>query len=66
MEKHTELSLAKLAFQINEAVSATGLGRSTIYDLIKEGKLCAVKAAGRRLILREDLEAYLRSCRDAA
>lgn len=50
----------KLAFQINEACLATGLGRTTIYDEIKAGRLKAVKCAGRRLILREDLEAFLK------
>ena len=55
----------KLAFQINEAVAASGLGRSTIYDLIRQGKIKTLKAAGRRLILREDLEAYLQSCKNS-
>lgn len=61
-ERHRQ---EKLAFRISEAVAASGLGRSTIFDLIKVGKLKALKAAGRRLIMREDLEAYLRSCRDS-
>ena len=56
----------KLAYRIDEAVKACGLGRTTIYDEIKSQRLKSVKVAGRRLILREDLEAYLRSCRDAA
>lgn len=56
----------KLAYRIDEAVRASGLGRTTLYAEIKAGRLKAVKAAGRRLIMREDLEAYLKRCADAA
>jgi excisionase family DNA binding protein len=49
----------KIAYRIDEAVLASGLGRSTIYDEIKAGRLKSIKAAGRRLILRTDLESYL-------
>ena len=65
MDTHTKQP-EKLAYQVNEAVHVSGLGRTTIYELIKAEKLKTVKAAGRRLIMREDLEAYLRACRDAA
>ena len=50
----------KLAYRIDEAVRASGLGRTTIYDEIKAKRLRSVKVAGRRLILRDDLEAFLR------
>jgi excisionase family DNA binding protein len=56
----------KLAYQVNEAARASGLSRTTLYELIKNGQLKTIKAAGRRLILRSDLQAYLASCRDAA
>lgn len=56
----------KLAYRIDEAASAVGLGRTSIYDEIKAGRLKAVKVAGRRLILKADLEAYLRSHLEAA
>ncbi len=49
----------KLAFRVNEAVAVSGLSRSTIYELLKAGKLRAVKIGGRRLILRESLQALL-------
>ena len=52
----------KLSYTIAEACMATGLGRTSIYALIKEHKIRSLRAAGRRLILRSDLEAYLRSC----
>ena len=56
----------KLAFRIEEAVRASGLGRTTLYELIKTGQPKTIKAAGRRLVLKADLEAFLASCRDAA
>lgn len=59
-------SALKLSFTISEACAATGLGRTSVYELIASGRLRAVKAAGRRLILRTDLEAFLKSCRGEA
>lgn len=56
----------KISFTVPEACAATGLGRTSLYELITDGKLKAFKAAGRRLILRSDLEAFLASCREAA
>jgi excisionase family DNA binding protein len=51
----------KLALRIKEAVAVSGLSRSTIYKLVSEKKLRAVKVGGRRLILRKDLQALLHS-----
>ena len=49
----------KLAYRMNEAVHASGLGRSFLYEEIKAGALPSYKAGGRRLILRADLVAFL-------
>lgn len=49
----------KLAYRIDEAVLATGVGRTSLYEAIRAGELKAFKKAGRRLIRRADLEAYL-------
>ena len=38
-----------------------GVGKSTIWQLIKDGKLRAVRINGRTLILHEDGEKFLRS-----
>jgi excisionase family DNA binding protein len=51
----------RLALRINDAAAASGLSRSTIYVLLAEGKLTAVKVAGRRLILIEDLHSLLKA-----
>jgi excisionase family DNA binding protein len=56
----------KIAFRIDEAVRATGLSRSSLYILIANGTLPALKAGGRRLILRSDLQAYLEGLKSAA
>jgi excisionase family DNA binding protein len=45
----------KLAYRIDEAVKASGLGRTFLYERIASGELKSVKIGGRRLILREDL-----------
>ena len=56
----------KIAYRIEQAVHVSGLGRTTIYDEIKNRRLRAVKVAGRRLILRDDLEAFLKASARAA
>ena len=49
----------KLAFRIDEASSASGIGRTTLYAEMKEGRLRACKVGQRTLILRKELERYL-------
>jgi excisionase family DNA binding protein len=49
----------KITLPLDEAQAVSGLSRSTLYELIKSGRLRAVKVAGRRLIPREALEALL-------
>jgi excisionase family DNA binding protein len=42
-----------LAYRVNEFCRVVGLGRTTVYALIAEGKLATIKIGGRRLIPRE-------------
>ena len=49
----------KITLRLDEAQAVYGLFRSTLYELIKNGRLRAVKVAGRRLIPRDALEALL-------
>lgn len=49
----------KLAYTINEAAAAVGLGRTTIYRLIAEGKLSTVKVGHRTLIPTASLRALI-------
>ena len=50
-----------LTVTIPQACKITGLGRSTIYRLVDDGKLQRLKAGSRTLIKVSDLEAYIES-----
>ena len=50
---------AKLALSVSEAVAMTGLGRTTLYDLMEIGRLPFVKLGTRRLLMTDDLRALL-------
>lgn len=51
----------RLALRIPEASVLSGLSRSTLYKVMVEGKLKSIKAGKRRLILRADLEEFLKN-----
>ncbi len=53
------MMIPPLTLSIADVCKATGIGRSSIYNAIKDGKLRAVKFAGRTLIRAEDLTAFL-------
>ena len=46
----------RLTLTIREALRATGLGRSTLYKLIDDGKLRRVKIGKRTLVWYDDLQ----------
>ena len=48
-----------LAVTIPDAVKATGMSRTSIYEALKRGDLTARKAGRRTLIAFADLQAYL-------
>ncbi|CAN5126356.1 hypothetical protein BH11PSE5_BH11PSE5_18330 [soil metagenome] len=48
-----------IAVTIPDAVKATGMSRTSIYEALKRGDLSARKAGRRTLISFADLEAYL-------
>jgi len=55
----------KLAYSIREACKASSLGRTTIYALIGQGRLQAVRVGGRTVIPAESLRNLLTSgCND--
>ncbi|MFM1816500.1 MAG: hypothetical protein RLZ98_3195 [Pseudomonadota bacterium] len=60
----SDLPAGKLAYNISELCKATGLGQTKIFEEIKKRRLISVWVAGRRLILREDAEAWLRAGRE--
>jgi excisionase family DNA binding protein len=49
----------RLAVSIEDAVTASGLGRSKVYEEIRDGRLVARKVGKRTLILMTDLQAWL-------
>lgn len=51
----------KLAYRIDEAVAATGIGRTSLYEMIKAGALKTRKIGRRTLIERDELERALRN-----
>ena len=54
---HTDTN--KIAYRIDEAVQASGLGRTFLYERIGSGELKSLKVGGRRLIMRSDLVEFL-------
>jgi excisionase family DNA binding protein len=52
-------SLTPLAVTINEACRLSGLGISSIYDLMREGRLASTPVGRRRLVNYASLEALL-------
>jgi excisionase family DNA binding protein len=54
-----------LAFTIAETSRRTGIGRTSLFEAIRQGRLKAVKAGARTLIRTEDLRAFLDSLPDA-
>lgn len=51
----------KLCYRIDEAVAATGIGRTKLFEFIKTGKIQARRAEGLTVILREELQRDLNS-----
>jgi excisionase family DNA binding protein len=48
-----------LAYRINDFVKAVGIGRTTTYKLIADGKLRRIKIAGRVLIPADEIRRLL-------
>lgn len=54
-------AIEKISYGIDEAVKASGLGRTFLYERIATGKLRSIKVGGRRLIMQADLVEFLKS-----
>jgi excisionase family DNA binding protein len=57
---HVEMQ--KLGLSILEAAEASGVGRTTLYEEIRHSRLKAKKIGRRTVILRDDLEDWLKNC----
>lgn len=51
----------KISFTIEQAVKATGIGRTAIFAAIKSGRLVARKNGRRTLIASSDLQQFVAS-----
>jgi len=49
----------RLAYSVDEAARATGLSRDLLYDQMRAGRLSYLKVGRRRIITRQQLEAFL-------
>lgn len=48
-----------LAFTLEQAGLVSGVGRSSLYIAVREGRLLARKCGRRTVVLRDDLNAFL-------
>ena len=46
----------KMAYRINEACQCLGIGRTSLYELVKTGELKLIRIAGRTLVPRSEIE----------
>ena len=51
----------RIAMTVREAIAASGIGKTTIYGLMRDGDLPRVKVGQRTLIRRDDLNRVLQS-----
>ena len=49
----------RLAVSVNEACRALNIGRTSLYELLAEKKLCSARVAGRRVIPVSELQRLL-------
>ena len=53
-------AIARIALSIADVVGLTGIGRTKIYEAIRDGELPLVKIGKRSLVLDEDVRSWLR------
>lgn len=53
-------NICKGAFSVKESSKYLGLGRNKVYDLINANELISFKVGGRRLVLKEELDRFLK------
>jgi predicted site-specific integrase-resolvase len=54
-----KFEMQKITVTLREATELSGIGRSSLYKLFKEGKLTPRKAGSRTLILVRELEDFV-------
>jgi excisionase family DNA binding protein len=58
-ERTSEPPIGRLAYSVKEAAEATGLSRDLLYDEMRAGRLDYLKIGRRRIISRQQLQAFL-------
>lgn len=58
--------LNPISYSVQDAIAVTGLGRTTMYELMKSGAIKRIKIGSRTVILRSDLEQFLARAAAAA
>lgn len=58
--------IERFAYRIEDACRALGIGRTSLYSLIKSGDLRVVRVAGRTVVPRSELERLTRVERKVA
>lgn len=51
--------MGKRGLSIPEVVARSGLGRTTVFKCIRDGRLIAHKVGGRTLVMDDDLDEFL-------
>ena len=64
MNARNEAGIAPAAISVREACRYVGLGRTTLYDLLKANRIEGTRYGGRRLIYTASLDAFLLSLLD--
>jgi excisionase family DNA binding protein len=52
--------LARIGYRVNDFCAVTGIGRTSLYELIRDGKIKTVRIAGRRIIPASEAERLLK------
>jgi excisionase family DNA binding protein len=60
------IGMEKLLYRPKEAAVMLGIGRATLYDLMRSGRVRSVKDGGMRFITLDALRAYVRQLEDQA
>ena len=59
-------AIQKVLFSVPDAAVALSMGRTTVFNLIKEGHIKAVKVGKRRLVAATELAAYAARLQEGA
>jgi excisionase family DNA binding protein len=54
------------SYRIKDVIELTGLSRSKVFNLIRDGHLKTVRSVGCTLILKDDLDAFFDGLKAAA